>query len=196
MNTTETPAIPTRSQRLKAATHGTHDSLDKRIMAEDIFASRARFARFVRVQYRFHRDIQTLYAVPALVALLPGLAGRCRLEQIAQDLGDLEQGLPAAAPTALPAAVDLPHALGWLYVAEGSNLGGTILFKMAAKLGLGARFGASHLAAHPDGAARHWRQFTAALDAVPLTAGQEAEAIEGANAAFRTVRGYVEEEFV
>lgn len=196
MTTNETIAAPTRSQRLKAATSTTHDSLDKRIMSEDIFASRAQFARFVRVQYRFHRDIEALYAVPALDALLPDLAERRRLDQIARDLGDLEQGLPAAATPAVAADIDLPRALGWLYVAEGSNLGGTILFKMAAKLGLGAEFGASHLAAHPDGAARHWRQFTAALDAVPLTAEQEAEAIEGANTAFRTVRGYVEEEFV
>lgn len=196
MTTNETIAAPTRSQRLKAATSTTHDSLDKRIMSEDIFASRAQFARFVRVQYRFHRDIEALYTVPALDALLPGLAERRRLDQIAHDLGDLEQGLPASATPAVAADIDLPRALGWLYVAEGSNLGGTILFKMAAKLGLGAEFGASHLAAHPDGAARHWRQFTAALDAVPLTAEQEAEAIEGANTAFRTVRGYVEEEFV
>lgn len=195
MTTIEATAVPTRSQRLKAATSSTHDSLDKRIMSEDIFASRDRFARFVRVQYRFHRDIQALYAAPVLDALLPDLAERQRLAQIANDLGDLQQALPAEAEPAVAADVDLARALGWLYVAEGSNLGGTILFKMAAKLGLGAAFGASHLAAHPDGAARHWRQFTAALDTVPLTDAQEAEAIEGANAAFRTVRGYVEEEF-
>jgi hypothetical protein len=36
----------------------------------------------------------------------------------------------------LPSDLELPAALGWLYVAEGSNLGGTILYKMAAKLGL------------------------------------------------------------
>ncbi|WMJ70401.1 biliverdin-producing heme oxygenase [Stenotrophomonas sp. 24(2023)] len=195
MTTIDTTAVPTRSQRLKAATSSTHDSLDKRIMSEDIFASRDRFARFVRVQYRFHRDIQALYAAPVLGALLPDLAERQRLAQIAKDLGDLQQSLPADAAPAVAADVELARALGWLYVAEGSNLGGTILFKMAAKLGLGAGFGASHLAAHPDGAARHWRQFTAALDTVPLTDAQEAQAIEGANAAFRTVRGYVEEEF-
>lgn len=195
MTTIEATAVPTRSQRLKSATSSTHDSLDKRIMSEDIFASRERFARFVRVQYRFHRDIQALYAAPVLDALLPDLAERQRLGQIADDLGDLQQTLPAEAAPAVPSDVDLAHALGWLYVAEGSNLGGTILFKMAAKLGLGAQFGASHLAAHPDGAARHWRQFTAALDTVPLSDAQEAAVIDGANTAFRTVRGYVEEEF-
>jgi len=196
MTTTETIAAPTRSQRLKAATSTTHDSLDKRIMSEDIFASRERFAKFVRVQYRFHRDIQALYATPVLQALLPDLEQRQRLDQIVADLGDLQQDIPAGSGIAVAADIDLPQALGWLYVAEGSNLGGTILFKFAGKLGLGADFGASHLAAHPDGAARHWREFTAALDAIDMTDTQEAAAVEGANAAFRTVRGYVEQEFV
>lgn len=195
MTTTETIAAPTRSQRLKAATSTTHDSLDKRIMSEDIFASRERFAKFVRVQYRFHRDIQALYATPLLRALLPDLEQRQRLQQIVADLGDLQQDVPADSAAVIPDDIELPQALGWLYVAEGSNLGGTILFKLAGKLGLGAAFGASHLAAHPDGAARHWREFTASLDGISMTEAQEAAAIEGANAAFRTVRGYVEQEF-
>lgn len=185
----------TRSQRLKAATRDSHGALDARIMAGDIFASRAQFARFLRVQYRFHRDVDALYGSAALDALLPDLAERRRLNQVTQDLQDLEQTLPASLPEPLPADLPLAAALGWLYVAEGSNLGGTVLYKMAAKLGLDAGFGARHLAAHPDGAARHWRSFTAALDSVPLSAEQEQQVIDAADAAFRSVHGHVEQEF-
>ena len=187
----------TRSQRLKAATRDSHGALDKRIMAGDIFASRAQFARFLRVQYRFHRDIDALYANAALDALLPDLEGRRRLALIARDLADLEQILPAPAPVPMRLDPDLalPTALGWLYVAEGSNLGGTILYKMAARLGLDADFGARHLAAHPDGAARHWRAFTTALDSVVLDEAQEQQVIDAADSAFRSVHGHVELEF-
>jgi len=185
----------TRSQRLKAATRDSHGALDKRIMAGDIFASRDLFAKFLRVQYRFHRDIDALYGNSALDALLPDLDERRRLPLIARDLADLEQTLPLPPSTRLDGDLPLPAALGWLYVAEGSNLGGTILFKLAGKLGLGADFGASHLAAHPDGAARHWREFTAALDGVALTQAQEQQVIDAADAAFRSVHGHVEEEF-
>jgi len=184
-----------RSLRLKAATRDSHGALDKRIMAGDIFADRSNFARFLRVQYRFHRSIDALYANPALDALLPDLGERRRLTQVARDLQDLEQTLPGADIAALPSDLELPDALGWLYVAEGSNLGGTILYKMAAKLGLDRDFGARHLAAHPDGAARHWREFTAALDAVPLSVEQEQQVIDAADAAFRSVHGHVEVEF-
>ncbi|MGO1540190.1 MAG: biliverdin-producing heme oxygenase [Luteimonas sp.] len=195
ITTTETDLESARSQRLKAATQAIHAALDKRIMGEDIFASRERFAGFVRAQYRFHRDVDVLYASPALGALLPGLSERRRLPEIANDLSDLRQPLPAPAPGRLRADTPLAEALGWLYVAEGSNLGATVLYKLAAGLGLNASHGARHLVAHPQGAARHWRAFTAVLDAVPLSPEQEAVAIVAAEEAFRTVRGYVEEEF-
>jgi len=117
------------------------------------------------------------------------------LPLIARDLSDLEQTLPLPASTYLDGDLPLPVALGWLYVAEGSNLGGTVLYKMAARLGLDSGFGARHLAAHPDGAARHWREFTAALDGVALTEVQEQQVIDAADAAFRSVHGHVEEEF-
>lgn len=184
----------TRSARLKTATRATHERLDQRIMAGDIFASRERFSRFLRVQYRFHRDVDALYADPGLDALLPGLAARRRLAQIARDLDDLGQALPPSCPPAAQ-ALPLAQALGWLYVAEGSNLGGSVLYKLAARLGLDGGFGARHLAAHPDGVARHWRRFTAALDDAALSAAQEADVVAGAQAAFRRVRGHVEEEF-
>ncbi len=194
MNAPETLEA-TRSQRLKAATRDSHGALDKRIMAGDIFADRDRFARFLRVQYRFHRDIDALYANAALDALLPDLAERRRLPEVTRDLRDLEQILPEPVSMRLDPDLPLAAALGWLYVAEGSNLGGTVLYKMAAQLGLDADFGARHLAAHPDGAARHWRAFTAALDSVQLTDAEEQQVIEAANAAFRSVHDHVELEF-
>ncbi|WP_375069421.1 biliverdin-producing heme oxygenase [Stenotrophomonas lactitubi] len=193
--TVQTSLEDSRSVRLKAATRDSHGALDKRIMAGDIFADRSNFARFLRVQYRFHRSIDALYASPALDALLPDLAERRRLQQVRSDLQDLEQALPGEDIIALGNDLPLPTALGWLYVAEGSNLGGTVLYKMAAVLGLDRDFGARHLAAHPDGAARHWREFTAALDAVVLSPAQEQEVIDAADAAFRSVHGHVEVEF-
>ncbi len=184
-----------RSLRLKAATRDSHGALDKHIMAGDIFASRSNFSRFLRVQYRFHHSIDGLYAHPAVVALLPDLDERRRLAQISRDLQDLEQRLPEVDRVPLPCDLALPALLGWLYVAEGSKLGGAVLYKMAATLGLDRGFGARHLAAHPDGAAGQWRKFTAVLDAVTLNAEQEQQVVDAADAAFRSVQGYVKLEF-
>lgn len=191
---TQTLAMP-RSKRLKSETNDTHDRLDKRIMAADPFGDRDRYARFLGVQYLFHRDIDALYDDERLVSLLPDLSSRRRLEQIAGDLTDLGQTLPEddrAVRFSTDTPADLPTALGWLYVAEGSNLGAAFLFKAAAALGLNGEFGARHLAGHPDGRAAHWRGFTVMLDAQDLGPDEEVRVIEGARAAFVRVHDLVD----
>lgn len=184
-----------RSQRLKAATHGTHERLDQRIMAGEPFASVANYQRFLQVQYRFHRDIQALYQHQQLAVLLPDLGERQRLHELQQDLADLGLPRPSAPAQPLADALPLATALGWLYVVEGSNLGAAILFKLASRLGLDAGHGARHLAGHPDGRARHWRQFTAVLDAAELSAEQEQLLVAAATQAFKRVHGYVDQAF-
>jgi heme oxygenase len=194
----EAGEIASRAKRLKQATNDTHERLDKSIMANNPFASRERYALFVKVQHEFHREIDALYANPALDKLLPDLAGRRRFDLIEQDLGDL--GMTARVSDVPPvfgsgAEADLPTALGWLYVAEGSNLGAAFLLKEAKKLGLSETSGARHLAAAPEGRGLHWKTFTAALDNVNLTASEEARVIAGAKAAFARVQGSVNEVF-
>lgn len=195
----DNPPALSRSKRLKAATHDTHARLDKAIMAGEPFTSRERYGLFVQVQHAFHRDIDALYEEARMDALLPDLAGRRRLPQIEQDLVDLGIGTLAfdAPPVFTPGAVfDLPTALGWFYVAEGSNMGAAFLLKWAKeKLGLSEDFGARHLAGAPEGRGLHWRTFTAALDEIALSEAEEARVVAGARAAFRRVHGLVDSVF-
>ncbi|WP_238121025.1 MULTISPECIES: biliverdin-producing heme oxygenase [unclassified Xanthobacter] len=185
---------PSRAQALKALTHAAHERLDKAIMAGRPFESRERYGLFLSVQWGFHREIDALYSNPELDRLLPDLPGRRRFDLISQDLADL--GLPLPAATSAPRfgvgeAVDIPTALGWLYVAEGSNLGAAFLLKAAAGLGLSETLGARHLAAAPEGRGLHWKTFTAALDATVLDDAAEARAAAGAEAAFNRVADLV-----
>ncbi|MCX5581674.1 biliverdin-producing heme oxygenase [Kaistia terrae] len=190
------PLETSRAKLLKAETTETHSRLDQSIMAGRPFESRERYALFLTVQHQFHRDIDALYANPALDRLLPDLAGRRRFGDVEQDLGDLAVAVPTAATTpAFDGNADIPTALGWLYVAEGSNLGAAFLIKEAAKLGLSETFGARHLAGAPEGRGLHWKTFTAALDSVDLDEAEEARMIEGARAAFRRVHGLVTDVF-
>ncbi|WAC58317.1 biliverdin-producing heme oxygenase [Brevundimonas sp. SL130] len=186
-----------RSKRLKDMTHETHDRLDKAIVAQRPFENLERYARFLAVQYGFHRDIDALYDDPALDALLPDLSGRRRFSQIVQDLKDVggEAPLIVTSPRFTHGEIDLPTAMGWLYVAEGSHLGAAFLLKWSAALGLNETHGARHLAASPEGRARHWREFTAALDSIDLTPVEEARVIEGGKAAFVRVHGLVRDVF-
>lgn len=190
-----TPA-ESRALRLRALTRETHERLDDSVMNAASFATRDGYARFAAIQYLFHRDIDALYTDPALRAVLPDLAERRRLPLLALDLADLGTSVPPAdAPPvfAADAPVDLPTALGWLYVAEGSRMGAALLRKEVARLGLSDGFGARHLAPAPEGPAAHWRAFVAALDAVDLAAADEARVIAGATAAFAQVQANVDQ---
>ncbi|MET3470140.1 heme oxygenase [Novosphingobium sp. 1529] len=176
---------PGRAQRLREATRDVHAALDAALMARESFASREGYASFLAMQLGFHRTVAPLYGDAALQAVLPGLADRCRLPLVIQDMADL--GLDASASQPCASQPAFAAALGWLYVAEGSNLGAAVLRKLVMRIGLSDPFGARHLASWGAGPAAHWRDFTDALDAVPLDAGQEAEAIAGARQAFAHV---------
>jgi heme oxygenase len=183
-----------RAKRLKAATSPVHEGVDSSIMSAASFATLDGYKRFLRIQYLFHRDVEALYADARLRDAFPDLASRCRMARVIDDMDDLGLDLPAAETPAfaLDAPADLGTALGWLYVVEGSNMGAALLRKEAQKLALSDTFGARHLAPAEAGPAPHWRAFTAALDAVPLSEGEEAMADEGALAAFARVQAHID----
>ena len=193
---TETPilALPL-SRRLKTETQAAHEGLDSRIMASRPFDSRDHYALFLGMQLQFHHDIQPLYDDPRLAALVPDLASRCRLSMIEADLADLNLVSSSTKPGTSMSA-DLATRFGWLYVAEGSNLGAAFLIKEAAKLGLGENFGARHLAASPEGRGRQWKTFQAALDSAAFDEEGEARVVAGAVAAFKRVQQLAEDAFV
>ena len=124
---------------------------------------------------------------------IPELEYMARYDAVTQDLKDLGEE---------PYKFDkeLPHetsnkAIGWLYCAEGSNLGAAFLFKHAQKLEYTGEFGARHLAPHPNGRGKHWRAFVEHLNALNLTPEAEAEAIQGAREAFEFYKVILRETF-
>lgn len=183
-----------RAATLRAATHTTHEGLDKAIMATRPFDNKLNYGRFLRVQHALHRDVAPLYENAVLQLAFPDLATRARLAQVTRDAADLDITLPDYANTPIACdAMDLPEALGWLYVIEGSNLGAAFLFKAALGMGLSAEFGAAHLAGAPEGRAAQWRSFKAGLNAVKLDDSEEARAVTGAESAFLRARMLVAE---
>ena len=124
---------------------------------------------------------------------VPDLAERRRYDSIAADLRDLDRPLPELREAPISSTLDVASAMGWLYVVEGSKLGAAILYKLAGKLGLDENCGARHLAGHPDGRARHWRAFTAALDGLLLDEAAEQRVTAGAVAAFACMNSHLDQ---
>lgn len=189
----EAPIEASRTKRLKAGTRDAHGALDSFIMAAKPFESSENFGKFVKTQYLFHKDLDALFFDATLDALLPDLKGRRRIGLIEQDLQDLSLDVPEKESVHFHGGdekFDLPEAMGWLYVVEGSNLGAAFLLKDAAKLGFSEEFGARHLAGAPEGRGLHWRTFTAALDEIELTEEEERRVVSGAQDAFVAVHNY------
>lgn len=171
------------ASRLKARTTTLHESLDDRVMALRPFESRNRYARFLRTQHAFFREIECLYCDPSVAAIIPDIRQRSRLVRAQADLRDLGLVLEGAGETVrIPS--ERSGGLGWLYVAEGSKLGAAFLLKQARQLGLHETSGARHLAAPPEGRGHEWRSFVSCLDAMTLSSNEENRAMEGARAAF------------
>lgn len=179
--TAERPSL--RSQRLNQITHVPHTKLDALVKAHAPFETRANFARFVVAQYLFQSELVALYNDPQLIAIVPDLAERCRAEAARLDLADLGTEVPAPVAGALKNPSPA-QALGWLFVSEGSKLGAAFLIKRAVGLGLSETFGARHLGEPAGGRAEGWKRFTRTLDALQLSAEEEAAAEQGAIDAF------------
>jgi heme oxygenase len=197
MMTTTMPGIRvdlTRSKRLKIRTSGAHERLERLIAEREPFASRERYAVFLKGLHDFHRAVDFLYSAPELRALIFDLPAWRSLDAIRLDIADLGRALPPLARQD-PYLIDAPNALGWLYVTEGADFGAASFVKQAGRLGLSANFGARHLAGSAARRARQWRALTAALDAMPLCNDDELRLVAGAETAFALVHGLLAETF-
>lgn len=170
------------SEALKAYSRTTHDSVDHAVMSYQPFASVENYGKFLQVQNEFHQTLRPLYEDASLNQILPNLSELERASRVSADM----QALAVS-----PAQTDIARAqpegarrIGWLYCAEGSNVGAAILYKEAGKIELDETHGASHLAAHPDGRMPHWRNFKAKLDELNLSDEEKQQALIGAEDAF------------
>ena len=184
----------TFAERLKAETRVTHDSVDHLVMSVKPFDSPENYVKFLNLQSVFHKIVDSIYKNPELNQAIPDLASMARYDAVVQDLHDLKHDEYAYAG-------ELPQpegnkAVGWLYCAEGSNLGAAFLFKDAKQqLNFEEHFGARHLDAHPDGRGKHWRDFREYLNGLGLNTAAQDEAVEGAKEAFRFYKVILREIF-
>ena len=181
------------AQRLKEENRTTHDSVDYLVMSVAPFADIARYTLFLKLQSVFHKIVEPIYQDAALNQRIPGLADMVRYAAVVRDLQDL-----GSEPYVFSGQLPQPagnRAIGWLYCAEGSNLGAAFLFKDAQKLDFTAEYGARHLAPHPDGRGKHWREFVDYLNRLGLDKPAQDEAISGAKEAFACYKMILREIF-
>ncbi|UNM97405.1 biliverdin-producing heme oxygenase [Ignatzschineria rhizosphaerae] len=169
------------THQLKCETTGTHDTVDNLVMSVNPFENVENYGKFLQLQEIFHKIVDDIYMREDLNRAIPGLAATARHAAVLSDMADL--GVEKFPMASLPAP-KAEEAIGWLYCAEGSNLGAAFLYKEVNKINLDAERGARHLAAHSDGRGKHWRNFSELLNAIDFDAEERESAVKGANEAF------------
>ncbi len=169
------------THQLKSETTGTHDTVDHLVMSVNPFANEENYGKFLQLQEIFHKIVDDIYLREDLNNAIPGLAATARHSAVLSDMTDLGVAKYPIEHLPKPKAEE---AIGWLYCAEGSNLGAAFLYKEVNKIDLDSERGARHLAAHSDGRGKHWRNFSAQLNAIDFDAEARKSAVKGANEAF------------
>ena len=147
--------------RLRAETRTAHEALEADL---DIFRHLGSEAGRRRLARRFHGlHAGAEAALEPWLAAVPGLdyQARRRGPSLDRDLAHLGEEPPGPCPVPPPAS--RAEALGFLYVLEGSTLGGQVIRKRLLKLGRSLD-GLSFLDPYGPATGERWKAFLAVLD--------------------------------
>ncbi|QYF86200.1 biliverdin-producing heme oxygenase [Brevundimonas sp. PAMC22021] len=158
---------------LRAATGPAHDALETQARIEPRLADRRTRGALVADFHRFHAGLEAA-AHPLIADLDEGFRVRSRAEGIAHDLRDLGVLTPPMRPMTPPASVG--EALGRVYVAEGSMLGGRIIRRRLAAQGIDLT-GLAFLDPWGDDTGARWRGFIAAMERACATGAADMDAV-------------------
>ena len=149
---------------LREATASAHETLEVQARIEPRLSDPATRGATVAAFHRFHAGLEPL-SHPLTAALNSeldaGFEPRSRANGIAQDLMMLGQRVPPPARPVAPATAG--EALGWVYVAEGSMLGGRIIRRRLAVEGRDLD-GLGFLDPYGEETGARWRAFMDLLD--------------------------------
>ena len=164
-------------QRIKAATQSYHDQTEQLPTRSVSDFTLNDYRDFLLTSWLFHRSLE-----PFLATFLPdslkeqlAWADRQKTPRLEQDLDEL--GVDYSTVSPLPFAVStLPEALGAMYVAEGSTLGGMMMKKMWEEHPvIGQHSSFAFLGCYGKQTGSRWKSFIETLEAhVPQATDEEA----------------------
>lgn len=185
--------------RMRDATRSEHERTE-RAVEERFFdggMDRERYRRYLEALLGFYRPVEARLD-PLVRRHLDELDPPDRTARIERDLGTL--GLTDAQLADLESLPeeDLPpvdgahRLLGCLYVLEGAELGGRVIWKrIRGELDPGTLEANAFLATDADRTRRHWRHFRASFDRRVGTEEAFDEALSAARSTFRVYRGWM-----
>jgi heme oxygenase len=170
MSVTATSAFDTAlSATLRARTASLHARVEQRLGLPDAIADQQDYGRWLARLFGLYEPLERSFrAFDEWGRLGLALDRRNHCARLACDLSALgidQQDIPRAPPAMLPQLPTFPHALGALYVLEGSTLGGRIILRdLEARLGPVIADATCFLRGRGTETGPMWQSFRAALD--------------------------------
>ena len=186
--------METLHTRLKRETAAAHGSLEAYIEAQRFFTSMAGYVAFLRASYAFQAEAEQVLIGAGATSVIPDWHLRHRAHLARQDLEVLE-ATTGQKPTAHGRLAEVSSAAGVLgvaYVVEGATLGGAIVLKAVAPLGISSRRGGTFLASYGPDRSAMWQSFLATLSHWERLGIEFGEVTNAAAATFEAARRHFE----
>jgi len=188
-------------KQLRAATGPMHTALEANPVSASLMSPEITSAIYMRYLSLMSEVISFSEKVvfPALMDIIPDLDQRHKLPQIHADLHALNfiGGADMKLFYPVDKSFSVPFALGYMYVIEGSTLGGRVILKhIQSKLGIEEQKGGSFFSGYGADTGVRWKGFLSALTKYAESTGTGDEIIKGAQHAFAAIDHYFAENSV
>ena len=175
--------------RLKSGTEQQHKEIEAIIDPMKNFSSLDAYKGHVLKTWTLYRPLEADLAELDWSSVKIDFASRRKTPLLEQDLRLL--GVPYASPSNDKRSLrqmNMDFALGCLYVLEGATLGGQVISRHLAKLGIGAENGGRFFNGYGTKTGEMWKSFQASATSYCVSDDQIDEAVNGANWTFEKFR--------
>lgn len=174
---------------LKTATDELHAQVEQLLFGQDIRAGKLtllQYKHLLKVNFLFHDALER--SMPRQAQQLEGLDYQQRMKShlLRKDLAALGESVPEQR---LELSINsIPEALGMLYVAEGSTLGGRVILKVAQNIKeVSACPANAFYSVYGNDVGLMWKRFLAILDGYSYSENEKALAVQSAQKGFRLI---------
>lgn len=186
-------------QQLRLSTDPQHKQLESNQLANNLLSDKVGLSDYAAYLLAM-KDVvafteSTIF--PIVKELFPDTEERRKLGLIEKDIRFLSSyvhQLPNKKYEPLGGGTSLPFALGYMYVVEGSSLGGRVILKhLQPKISVDENNGAAYFAGYGEGTGKYWKSFLNNFTGYVVSNDCAAEVIEGAKHAFASIHEHFEQ---
>lgn len=175
-------------KRLREETRTLHEDLEHAVAIDEQISSRTRYCAYLARLWALYSAAESALGSHDFSALGFNY-GACRRSQLIEsDLSDIGVDLVNLRNAIRPKAPALPtieHALGCIYVLEGSALGARAMApEVETKLGLTGTYGAKFFWGYGEEGKPIWRAVLASINAIDPVSSEAERVIQSAQATF------------